>query len=230
MSSPIEVTWNPLCGSGSFRIRFLSTLILSIIASGGLWGAGLLEKEVNSSGLIDRVHKPAACYWVFPQSGNMGFATNRGSLMVGGSVTFRFRKGVDEFEPKSILFEFEPKASIFFAPSFAVGGTLLARYYKFGDFNATTTWGFGPALTYFIGGRNKKVVYPYIEGAFIFTANSHIITYSELEFGTMIMLADAVGLTASLKYRLDIHYLEGSQVEHINNIMLGIGIRTFIFK
>ena len=84
--------------------------------------------------------------------------------MIGGSLAFRFRKGVDEYEDKSILFEVEPKVSTFVAPSFAIGGTILTRYSKYGDFGATTTWGFGPTLTYFIGGRKDNIVYPYLEG------------------------------------------------------------------
>lgn len=216
--------------SGHTGLRYFVTLIIFLFATAGLPGAELPERGAHTPGPTEHGDKTPGTCLLLPQSGNSGFATNRGSLMIGGSVTFRFRKGVDDYEDRSILFEFEPKISAFVAPSFAIGGTVLTRYYKYGDFGATTTWGVGPALTYFVGGRNKKVVYPYLEGSFIFTANSHIITYSEFEFGAMIMLADAVGLTTSLKYRLDIHYPEGSQAEHINNLIFGIGIRSFIFR
>jgi|GEM_PF-2833465 len=220
----------PFFKSLSSGLKCYATIVTLILTTTTLFGKGLWEEGMNSSGMIYSWNSPSGKYFPFLADGNSSFATNRGSLMIGGSLTFQFRKRVDGFEDRSILFELEPKVSVFVAPSFAIGGTILTRYYKYGDFGATTLWGFGPALTYFIGGRNNKVVYPYLEGSFIFTGNSHIITYSELEFGAMIMLSDAVGLTASLKYRLDIHYPEGSQAEHINNIILGVGIRSFIFR
>ncbi len=206
------------------------TIFCFFITTTVLFGSGLLGSRTNSSQPDNLLNNRVNNHLLLSDGERSGFATNRGSLMVGGSLAFRFRKGVDGYEDKSILFEFEPKVSVFVAPSFAIGGTLLTRYSKYSDFSATTTWGFGPTLTYFIGGRNDKVVYPYLEGSFMFTGNSHITTYSELEFGAMFMLADAVGLTASLKYCLDIHYPEGSKAEHVNNIILGVGIRSFIFR
>ncbi len=229
-SASNEVILRPFFRSLSARLKFSATIVTLSLTTTMLFGTGLWEKGMDSSEPVYTLDKTPGNYLPLPQGGNSSFATNRGSMMIGGSLTFQFRKVVDDYEDKSILFEFEPKVSAFVAPSLAIGGAILTRYYKYGDFSATTTWGFGPTLTYFIGGRNEKVVYPYLEGSFIFTGNSHITTYSELEFGAMIMLADAVGLTASLKYRLDIHYPEGSQAEHINNIIFGVGIRSFIFR
>ena len=169
-------------------------------------------------------------YLMNPQQSTDNFATNRGSMMLGGGFSFQFRKGVDEFVGQSISLDFEPMVMVFVAPSFAIGGTVLANYYKYEDNEASTHWGVGPTLTYYIAGHTKKTIYPFFEGSFIVTGNSYVITFSELEFGGMFMLSDAVGLTMSLKYRLDIHYPEGSQAEHVNNLIFGIGLRSFVFR
>lgn len=171
-------------------------------------------------------------YVTLQQNESENFATNRGSLMLGGGLSFQFRKGVDGFRGKSISLDFEPKVMAFIAPSFAIGGTVITSYYKYEDDSPSTLWGVGPTLSYYIAGHSKKKVYPFLEASFIFTGDEdgYIITYSQFEFGAMFMLSDAVGLTTSLNYRLDIYYPEGAQAEHVNNIFFSVGFRSFIFK
>lgn len=187
-------------------------------------------RSTESSTLNTNFLKPGNYSLLQGESGS--FATNRGSLMIGGGLSFQFRKGVDNFRGKSLSLDFDPKIMIFVAPSFAIGGTVIASYYKYEDNNPSTMWGVGPTLSYFIAGHSKKTVYPFLELSFIVTGNEdgYIVTYSQFEFGGLFMLTDAVGLTASLKYRLEIHYPEGSQAQHVNNVIFGVGIRSFIFR
>jgi len=218
----------PACKKTHIVIKTLMIVVLFLIPI-LTFGSGWMDwNNKGSVPLTNKNHQTIRIHLL--QTENSGFATNRGSLMIGGNFSFRYRKGVDDYEDKSLLLEFEPQVSVFIMPSFSIGGTIIARYYKYGDYTPSTTWGVGPTLTYYIAGQTKKAIYPYLEGSFMITGNSHLITYSELEFGAMFMLSDAVGLTTSLKYRLDIHYPEGSQAEHVNNIIFGVGIRTFIIR
>jgi hypothetical protein len=224
--NPITGFSNTACFSRFYCLLLLFLSIL-LVTPGTCLAEGEKHLSINKQ---DQPEVSELSNIFYIQDAGASFATDRGNLMIGGGLSFRYRKGVDDFEGQSVLFEFEPKISVFVAPSFSIGGTIITRYYKYGDLGASTTWGIGPTLTYYIAGHKKKTVYPYFEGSFILTSNSYIITYSELEFGAMFMLSDAVGLTTSLKYRLDIYYPEGSQAEHINNIIFGVGIRTFIVR
>ena len=169
------------------------------------------------------------------------FATDRGSLELGGSI-YLLSSGGEAFEDsegnRSFRFNFNPDFMIFVVPSFAVGAELQFSFYSLGDYSNNTI-GIGPSITYYIAGHQDQKLYPYIGVSYLFSAYSYEDTSMDysgdskntattIKAGLMIMLSDAVALNTEFNYRAHTYDL-GDNPESGNVFYLGLGIKAFIF-
>ncbi|OFX83139.1 MAG: hypothetical protein A2W99_13100 [Bacteroidetes bacterium GWF2_33_16] len=168
------------------------------------------------------------------------FATDRGSIMLGGSIYFQSNGG-DLYKTsegdRTLSFNFSPDFMIFVVPSFAVGAEIQYSYNKFGDYS-NNTFGVGPTLMYCIAGHRDQRIYPFISETAVFDIYSYKYTSTELEgdskaltsttrLGVMFMLSKAVALNVNFSYisrtTIDDDPISG------NSLMFGIGVKSFIF-
>ena len=168
------------------------------------------------------------------------FATDRGSMSIGGSIYLQ-SSGGDLYEnlagDRKLTFNFNPNFLVFVVPSFAIGAEMQFRYYKFGDYSNNTI-GVGPTLMYCIAGHRDQRVYPYISETVIVDMYSYKDTSTEYEgdtkaltsitsLGVMFMLSDAVALNTEFSYLSRTTIDENSKSGNV--FYFGIGIKSFIF-
>lgn len=83
--------------------------------------------------------------------------TERGNWLVGGNFALNTVSN-------STTIGLNPTAGYFIADNFAVGGTVMLEYDKFGE-NKSTTFGIGPLARYYFGKTNAK---PFLNGELTF--------------------------------------------------------------
>lgn len=168
------------------------------------------------------------------------FATDRGSLSLGGGISF-YSSGGELYEntdgDRNMSFNFNPDFLFFVAPSFAIGAEFQYSYYKSGEYSNNTV-GVGPTFMYCIAGHRDQKVYPFISESIFVDFYSYKDTSTDYEgdskginsstsLGVMFMLSKAVALNTRITYfsrtTLGDNSLSG------NEIYFGIGIRSFIF-
>jgi hypothetical protein len=167
------------------------------------------------------------------------FATDRGSMMLGGSIYFQSSGGeLFEFsDERTMSFNFNPDFLIFVVPSFGVGAEIEYSYNKYGDYSYNTI-GVGPTLMYCIAGHKDQRVYPFISETVIFEIDSYKNTSAEMEdeskalksttrWGVMFMLSKAVALNVNFSYTLQTTIEDDPRSGNI--LMVGIGVKSFIF-
>jgi hypothetical protein len=183
------------------------------------------------------------------------FPTDKGSLIVGGSVSFTSSSGDLYENPQgkgSTEISLAPFADYFVSPGLAVGGSVIFYKESQGD-NSQTTIGLGPEVRYFFGGNVKpKMIkgknYPYAIGSFLWENTKHkstmyaktsvpsgspnfeyktTFTSISLGAGILHMLTGSVGVSAQVTYNMDKSKYEDGEAVKGNKIKFWVGITAF---
>jgi hypothetical protein len=164
-------------------------------------------------------------------------AVDRGSLMLGGTAGFTSSGSSvngESLDDRVTQISLAPQLLYFIVPGLAIGGEVLfSRISSDGD--ALTSYGFGPAATYYFG-REERTAYPHIGGSMQFAWTSDDSTDADqpslMGFrgaaGVLFMLSDAVGLNTELFYQLLERESDLFDVD-IDTYGLAIGFSAFIF-
>jgi hypothetical protein len=119
------------------------------------------------------------------------FAVDKGSVLVGGSVSFTLNRvnGIT-----STQFIFNPQALVFVIPNLGVGGSVQFISISSSGFTQTLI-GIGPTLAYYFGDKSSSA-YPFLRGGFLYTSTSSGGSSSSIT-GTIIDFAGGVTIMAS---------------------------------
>ncbi len=180
------------------------------------------------------------------------FCTDQGSMELAGSIAFTKSSG-DLYENAdgdgSTSFAINPAVGYFVIPGLEIGGQLLIAKESQGD-NSSSQFGIGPGFTYYIGGAQKKTMYPFLTATFMITSTTHKSTYSEIMLakaagtseskysgtsielggGVLKMLSKAVGLNVQVTYAMNgSKHEDADEATKGNELSIWAGISAFIF-
>lgn len=151
------------------------------------------------------------------------YAIDKGSLMIGGTAGFSSTGGDGSDDRLTQIF-INPSLQYFVTRGLAFGGDVAVQHFSQGD-GGSTTYGVGPAVTYFFGG-DERPVYPYLSGS-VQLLRGHddetSVGYGA-SAGAIMMLMDAVGLDGSIYYQTT----EDDDFSR-NTFGLAVGIAAFVF-
>ncbi len=171
---------------------------------------------------------------------------DKGSMILGGTAYFTGQSG-DWYENADgdgvTTIGFVPSVGYFVAPSIMIGGEIQFINLSQGDYKMTT-FGIGPTVGYYFNldatrTEAKGAIYPYIKGFFIYGQQKYDdgtddYTTDLMAFGAQggggFMLANAIGLGASVKFQSDSYKPEGAD-ESISGttLQVGVGITAFLW-
>ena len=173
--------------------------------------------------------------------GQPEFATDAGSFSLGGNILSISSLGGELYDDandnRTISLSFNPDFSIFIVPSLSIGAEFYASYYLHGVWSQSS-FGLGPALTYYFAGHKERKVYPYIGVSYMFrknisenseydTKSEYNSTYFTGRAGVLFMLSNAVGLNLEYNYT---SVASGSDtMTRGNQLYLGLGVKYYIF-
>lgn len=157
-----------------------------------------------------------------------GYATDRGSMLVGGTASFsssgtRSNGGTWH---RSTHLGIAPRVQYFVLPGLAVGGDLSISH----D-GAIWDYGAGPTVSYYFG-RAERAWYPYLRAR----VGLYRVVYGDeaqpsqtsrgyaASGGVLLMLSRAVGLDAALTYEMP-----SDEVSDFRTLAFGLGISAFVF-
>lgn len=150
------------------------------------------------------------------------YAIDKGSLMIGGTAGFSSTGG-DGSDDRFTQIFLNPSLQYFVTRGLAFGGDVTLQHFSQGD-SESTTYGVGPAVSYFFGG-NERPVYPYLSGSVqLLRGNGETSVGYSASAGAILMLMDAVGLDGSIYY----HISEDDDISR-NTFGLAVGIAAFVF-
>ena len=158
-------------------------------------------------------------------AGAQSYAVDRGSLLVGGSGGFSSTGTEQDEDDRTTQLSIRPSVEYFVAPGLSLGGELqYSRFSNGGD--ASTTFGVGPAMSYYFGGRSRRSVYPFVSvgGAYSRSGGTTGLGF-DASVGALAMLADAVGVNGSLYYQNRFY----EEFSDNNSFGLAVGISAFVF-
>ena len=101
------------------------------------------------------------------------WALGRGSIAVGGSASFTSTGGEvngNESDDRLTTIALAPSLQFFLTERFSFGGSLSFAYASEGD-DSITTWGIGPAATYYFGEHGRST-HPYLGAGVDFSRQS----------------------------------------------------------
>jgi hypothetical protein len=166
-------------------------------------------------------------------------ATDRGSILVGGTASFTSSKADsddgeenDRFNSLSIM----PRALFFVAPGLALGGQLIFGRSSAGD-NSSTSWGIGPEAADYFGGA-ETMTHPYLTGHFNYVRTSDNDDDNDLTgrqygggIGLLFLISSSVGIDAQAFIRRVQTSLEGFPAADAEGTIIGLqfGISAFVF-
>ena len=139
-----------------------------------------------------------------------GYATGRGSLIVGGTAgltTFRDQ----EPSVRNYSLHFSPRFQYFVSPGLGLGASVGLFHMRQGE-DSSSSWGLGPEISYFFG-EGERTLLPYVSALGSFSGGEVNLGGAA---GAIYMLTSSVGLDTSLFYR---HQITGAAV----------GITAFVF-
>lgn len=150
------------------------------------------------------------------------YAIDHGSIMIGGTAGFS-SSGSDGSDDRLTQIFINPSVQYFVTRGLAFGGDVTLRHFSQGD-SESTTYGVGPAVTYFFGG-DERPVYPYLSGSVqVLGGESTSSLGYGASAGAIVMLMDAVGLDGSIYYQK----LDGDDFSS-DTFGLAVGIAAFVF-
>ncbi len=172
---------------------------------------------------------------VAPSAFAQTYAIDKGSYLLGGTVSFTSTGGDTLFDEDERLTEFSinPDLAYFVIPGLALGANV--SYSRISERNFSfTTIGIGPSIAYYFGGPANKA-YPFVAGSVLYASSDGDISGfgSELAGGVSYMIARNVGLTGEAFYRLS--RLSGDVFPGVerdfdsNTFGLRGGVTAFIF-
>ncbi len=180
-------------------------------------------------------------------SAQTDYATDSGSFIVGGSVSFTSFGG-DNRQDRVTLVSVNPILQYFVAPHLAVGGAFDVRHVSGSDLEnraSTTALGLGPRFGYYFGDSGWRV-YPFLAGT-VFVSRFIIHELSVPQLGTLdppdrtivdiqpsggaaFMIAKNVAITGEVFYRLNFTEFEGeSDAVDANEFGLRFGVAAFVY-
>jgi len=168
------------------------------------------------------------------------YATDKGSITLGGTASFTSSRAEieDVSAPRVTSLTLAPRALFFLAPGLAVGGEAALGHIA-ADGESTTTYGLGPAVTYYFG-RQQRSWYPFVAGSVHFT---HVSGDRQLgsdfrdlraSAGLLFLLSGSVGINSELFVSTSHTTFESpATLEELSSdtraFGLAIGIAAFIF-
>ena len=174
------------------------------------------------------------------------YAVDKGANMFGITAAYINATG-DLYQemPNAILVM--PSISHFLVRNFAVGGDLLLFRTVLGG-KTSTTWGIGPKISYFFGGKGSKS-YPYLTTGFYYLRNDVAGGAEEFEnidflprgdisgtrlkigAGASWMIDQHLGLLAEISYNRDNLKPEDGNIKAKsgNMVMVSLGLVGFTF-
>ena len=174
------------------------------------------------------------------------YAVDKGANMFGITAAFINASG-DLYQETSNAILVMPSISHFLIRNFAVGGDLLLfRTVLRGK--TSTTWGIGPKISYFFGGKGSKT-YPYLTTGFYYLRNDvagGVELFDNIDFlsrgdisgtrfkigaGTSWMIDQHLGLLAEISYNRDSLKPEDGNIKAKsgNMVMVSVGLIGFTF-
>ncbi|HEX7118849.1 MAG TPA: outer membrane beta-barrel protein [Longimicrobiales bacterium] len=170
-------------------------------------------------------------------------ALDRGSFRVGGTASFTSAGGEVDGDPvdRETQLTLAPSVQYFLLPGLAVGGNLSLSRRGFGDDDAVTSYGIGPAVTYYFGADDAadQDWFPYIDAgiryvdvqvddAILGSEEPSVMGYNAAA-GILFLLSPAVGMTGELFYdRSDLENNIGTDTR-ADTFGLAFGISAFVF-
>lgn len=128
------------------------------------------------------------------------YAIDAGSILIDGQASI-ISTGVEDVDDRQTSIFVNPSAQYFFAPGLAIGGEALVNRISSGG-DSFTTYGIGPALSYYFGQPDSEA-FPFVSGSIFFTDTSEdggSGTAFRLSGGAVYMLARNIGLTGEVFY------------------------------
>lgn len=170
---------------------------------------------------------------------SQSFATDKGSIIVGGTAGFSSQGG-DMYESggdRANSLSVNPEFGFFVAPSVAIGGTAVINYVSQGDASSTTIGG-GPSISYLIGGPESKT-YPFVSLSPVYTSVSYdygSFDSSASGFGMLGQVGAVMMAARNVGVNVGIFYLyESYSSDDFDDSMSGntygvqVGITAFVY-
>ncbi len=158
------------------------------------------------------------------------FATDKGSMLVGGSASFTSSGGDAQGDDRYNILQINTKIMYFIALNLAIGGNFQFINQSYGD-DSQTSVAIGPTIAYFFGQPDSRTI-PFIGASFTYGNVSD--AYSQTSFsvggGMVFMFARNIGLTTEASYQFESYSPEGSSDSVSGNTFgIALGISAFIY-
>lgn len=163
------------------------------------------------------------------------WALGRGSIAVGGSASFTSTGGEvngNESDDRLTTIALAPSLQFFLTERFSFGGSLSFAYASEGD-DSITTWGIGPAATYYFGEHGRST-HPYLGAGVDFSRQSDDSSEDRDRTGfrgaagLLFLLSEAIGIHAELFYRSTSSEAGNVDID-TNTVGLAVGFSAFLF-
>jgi hypothetical protein len=162
-----------------------------------------------------------------------GYATGRGSMIIGGSANFTSSQSGDN--GRLTTFGLQPSVQYFVSRGLALGGSVSFDRSWAGD-QSLTSYGLGPVVSCYFPDPNNRL-YPflslragYLRSAFRNPGEERdgSGTSARAAGGVLYMLSASVGINSELFYQ-SVSQSEEGQTLDSNAFGLAVGITAFIF-
>jgi len=159
-----------------------------------------------------------------------GYATDKGSIRIGGSGNFSSSKS-EGAENRTTILDLRPDVQYFVAPGLALGGELSLTRSSNGDASNTLV-GIGPIASYYFGGAERTQ--PFVSarlGVSQATFGGDDLTQTSMRgaAGLLMLLSSSVGVSSELFYSYTRVEFAGTGDSNSNNFGLALGIAAFLF-
>lgn len=152
------------------------------------------------------------------------YAVDQGSILIDGDAALR-SSGNGEGD-RATNISVNPSAQLFVLPGLALGGQAFVSRTSFDD-DAFTSYGVGPAASYYFGDA-LSTLFPFVSGSFFIAGDSRsddTATALRLSGGGTYMLARNIGLTGEAYYLVQ----DLGEDDNFNEYGLAFGISAFLF-
>lgn len=156
-------------------------------------------------------------------------AIDRGSLLLDGDASFTSNTAGVNNEDRMTLLAVRPAVQYLILPGFAIGGVVSLAHSSLEGLSSTT-FGVGPAATYFFG-KGDRSFFPFVSGHVNldrrisnFSDSRNFFSYRG-SGGVLLMLSRSVGLTGELFYRAQ----NSRGNSNSNSFGLAFGVSAFVF-
>ena len=158
------------------------------------------------------------------------FATDKGSMMIGGSASFQSSGGDVRGDDRLSVITLDTKIMHFIAQNLGIGGSVQFINQSQGDESLTYIM-IGPTVAYYFGAADKKIL-PFVRGTFLYGNLSDEYSETIIKFGAgfTYMISTAIGLTSEAYYQLENYSPDGGGDSVSGNTFgIELGISAFIY-